>query len=73
MAFADMFVPEGTVELKIVELRDMFRSDALNWAENRCMRNGLRAGVPAEHILAMLDEDNNDDNILYENDKEVNK
>lgn len=61
MAFADMFIPEGTVEIKIADLRDMFRTDALNWAENRCLINGLRAGVPAEHILAMLDEDNKEE------------
>ena len=62
MSFADMFVPEGTVEIKIVDLRDLFKTDALNWAENRCLKNGLRAGVPAEHILAMLDEDFKEDN-----------
>lgn len=57
MAFADAFVPEGTVQIRIVDLKDLFKTEALNWAENRCLKNGLRAGVPAEHILAMLDED----------------
>lgn len=57
MGFVDMFTPDGTVELKVSDLQNIFKSDALNWAENRCLKNGLRAGVPAEHILAMLDED----------------
>lgn len=62
MALPDMFIPEGTVEIKVVDLRDLFRSEALNWAENRCLINGLRAGVPAQHILAMLDEKEEDEN-----------
>lgn len=62
MALTDMFIPEGTVEIKVVDLRDLFRSEALNWAENRCLINGLRAGVPAQHILAMLDEKEEDEN-----------
>lgn len=61
MAFADMFVPEGTVEIKVADLRDIYRNEALSWAENRCLINGLKAGVPAEHILAMLDEDNKEE------------
>lgn len=52
----DMFTPEGKVELKISDLRELFRSDALNWAENKCMINGLKAGLPVEHILAMIGE-----------------
>lgn len=59
MGLVDMFTPDGTVELKISDLQNLFRQEALNWAENKCLINGLRAGVPAEHILAMLDEDNN--------------
>ena len=64
MGLVDMFTPDGTVELKISDLQNLFRQEALNRAENRCMINGLRAGVPAEHILAMLDEDNNKEEVI---------
>ena len=60
MGLVDMFTPDGTVQLKISDLQNLFKLNALNWAENRCLKNGLRAGVPAEHILAMLDEKEED-------------
>ena len=47
MGLADAFISDGTVELKVTDLKDLFRTEALSWAENRCLINGLRAGVPA--------------------------
>lgn len=55
-----MFVPDGKIEMKVADVKDLFRQEALNWAENKCMINGLKAGLPAEHILAMIGE--NDEN-----------
>ena len=59
---ADLFVPNGKVELKISDLQDLFRSDALSWAQNTCMINGLKANLPAEHILIMIGETEEDKN-----------
>ena len=63
----DMFIPDGKVEIKISDLKELFRNDALSWAENKCMINGLKAGLPANHILTMIgeneeSEDNNNGN-----------
>lgn len=57
MGFVDAFMPDGTVELKISDLQSLFRSDALNYADNKCMVNGLKAGLPHRHILIMIGED----------------
>lgn len=51
-----MFTPDGKAEIKISDLKELFRSDAISWAENKCMVNGLKAGLPAEHILTMIGE-----------------
>lgn len=60
----DTFSSDGKVELKISDLKQIFRTDALNWAQNTCMINGLKAGLPAEHILTMIGEnkEDNDEN-----------
>lgn len=55
-SITDMFVPDGKVEIKISDLKELFRNDALSWAENKCMLNGLKAGLPADHILIMVGE-----------------
>lgn len=55
-SIVDTFSSDGIVQLKIRDLKDLFRSDALNWAENKCMVNGLKAGLPTEHILIMIGE-----------------
>lgn len=55
-SIVDVFTSDGKVEIKIKDLKDLFRSDALNWAQNQCMVNGLKAGLPAEHILTMIGE-----------------
>ena len=62
-SITDLFMPDGRVELKITGLKDLFRLEALNYAENKCMINGLKAGLPAEHILTMIGEnDKEEDN-----------
>lgn len=55
-SIVDAFSSDGKAELKIGDLKQIFRSDALNWAQNMCMVNGLKAGLPAEHILTMIGE-----------------
>lgn len=55
-SIGDLFTPDGKVELKITDLKELFRLEALNYAENKCMLNGLKAGLPAEHILTMIGE-----------------
>ena len=55
-SITDLFTPDGRVELKITDLKELFRLEALNYAENKCMINGLKAGLPAEHILTMIGE-----------------
>jgi hypothetical protein len=55
-SIVDMFTPDGKVELKITDLKDLIRSDALSWAENKVMINGLKAGINAKDILTMIGE-----------------
>lgn len=55
-SIVDTFSSDGKVELKISDLKQLFRSDSLNWAQNACMINGLKANLPAEHILIMVGE-----------------
>ena len=62
MNIIDTFSLDGKVELKVSDLKQLFRSDALNWAENKCMINGLKANLPAEHILTMIGETEEDKN-----------
>lgn len=61
-SITDLFTPDGKVELKITDLKELFRLEALNYAENKCMLNGLKAGLPAEHILTMIGEKEEEDN-----------
>lgn len=66
-SITDLFTPDGKVELKITDLKELFRLEAINHAENMCMINGLRAGIPADHILTMIgenieEEENNNGN-----------
>lgn len=60
MALTDMFVPDGKVEIKIADLKEMLRQEALSQAETKCMLNGLKAGLPARHILIMIGENEED-------------
>lgn len=60
-SITDLFMPDGRVELKIIDLKELFRLEALNYAENKCMINGLKAGLPAEHILIMIGENNKEE------------
>jgi len=60
-SITDLFTPDGKVELKIVDLKELFRLEALNYAENKCMLNGLKAGIPYEHILTMIGENDKEE------------
>lgn len=61
MGFMNLCTPDGKVELKVSDLKELFRSEAADEAENRCLINGLKAGLPAEHILTMIGEEVNKD------------
>lgn len=61
MGLGDAFLPDAKVEIKVVELKELFRSEAADEVENRCLINGLKAGLPAEHILTMIGEEVNKD------------
>lgn len=61
-SITNLFIPDGKVELKITDLKELFRLEAMNYAENKCMINGLKAGLPNEHILIMIGENNKEEN-----------
>ena len=54
MGLVDMFSPEEKVTLNVNELISYFRHEARIYAENTVMINGLRAGLPASHVLVMV-------------------
>ena len=56
MGLADTLGAEPRVEMRVSELKEILKSDALRWAENKCLINGVKAGLPAEHILTMIGE-----------------
>lgn len=57
MGLADALNCEDRVQLKVSDLANIMKSDALNWAQNMCLVNGLKARLPHAHILAMIGED----------------
>lgn len=54
MGLVDMFSPEEKVTLSANELVNYFRNEARTYVENQVMINGLRAKLPASHILVMI-------------------
>lgn len=56
MGLADAFNAEDRVPLKVSTLSDILRAEATSHAANKFMINGLKAGLPAEHILIMIGE-----------------
>lgn len=64
MGLVDVFSPEERVELKVNELINYFRNEAHTNAENKVMINGLRAGLPGDHILVMIGKKGTDCEVL---------
>lgn len=60
MGLADVIGQEPRVEMTVSELKEVLRSDALSWAQNTCLINGVKAGLPAQHILTMIGENEHD-------------
>ena len=60
MGLCDVFGSEDRIQLKVNELVDYFRDEARMYVNNTVMINGLKAGVPSEHILIMMGESNTD-------------
>ena len=58
MGLVDAFSADRTVEVKVIELEGLLKNAGILQAENRCLKNGLRNGVPAKYIFKMLDEYN---------------
>lgn len=56
MGFVDVLKPDATVELKVSELSNVLKTEAINWALNQVMINGLKAGIPHADILTMVGE-----------------
>lgn len=54
MSLADVFGPSEKVTIPANELVEYFRAEARTYAENTAMINGLRANLPADHILIMI-------------------
>ena len=54
MGIVDVFKPEDRVELTVNDLVNYFRKEAKTNAENEVLINGLKAGLPASHILVMI-------------------
>lgn len=57
MGLADAFSAEDRVQLKVSDLMGIMRSDALNWAQNQCLVNGIKAHLPHNHMLIMIGEE----------------
>lgn len=56
MGTFDALTSDGTLTLKVSDLKTIFKNEAWAMAENKCLINGLKAGLPAEHILTMIGE-----------------
>lgn len=54
MGLCDTFGREDRIEIKVNELVSYFRNEASIYAENTVLINGLRAGLPADHMLIMI-------------------
>lgn len=57
MGLVDVFACEDRVELKVSDLMRIMRNEALSYAHNMVMVNGLKAHLPHNHILIMIDEE----------------
>lgn len=60
MGIVDVFSKDDRVELKVNELIEYFRDEGRTNAKNEIMINGLKAGMPASHILVMIGENKKD-------------
>lgn len=56
MGLVDAFSKGDRVEITVNQLIGVLRSDALNWAENQVLINGLKAGLNHVDILTMVGE-----------------
>lgn len=56
MGLADAFACEDRVQLKVSDLMQIMKMEALNYAQNQCMIEGLKAHLPHNHILIMIGE-----------------
>jgi len=56
MGLIDAIGSEATVAVKVSELSQILRTEAISHSVNVCMLNGLKGGLPAEHILIMIGE-----------------
>lgn len=59
MGITDAFAREDRAELKVSELVSYFRHEGRTNAKNEIMINGLKADIPASHILTMIGETKN--------------
>lgn len=57
MGLADVLGCEDRIQIKVGDLMQILRSDALNWAQNQVMVKGLEAHLPHNHILIMAGEE----------------
>ena len=62
MGLVDAFNKDDRVELRVNELIAYFRAEASTYAENKVLLNGLKADLPASHILAMVGKFDNEQN-----------
>lgn len=71
MGLVDLFTPGEKITLEVNELINYFRVEARVNAENKVMINGLRAGIPADHILVMIGKLGTDYDALKKESEEV--
>lgn len=62
-SIVDAFTSDGNVTIKIADLKQLFRDNALNYAQNTCMINGLKAGLKHEDILIMIGKNKESEDI----------
>ena len=66
MGICDVFYKDDRIELKVNEVIDYFRGEAETFAENKVLINGLKAGLPASHILTMIGKNDKESEVCCE-------
>lgn len=56
MGLLDSLGTSPTTTVKVDELYEVLKMSSLNWAQNTCLINGVKAHLPYSHILMMIGE-----------------
>lgn len=61
MGLVDAIGRENRVELTVSDLQSIMRTEALSWAQNQVMINGLKAHISHDDILTMVGENDTEE------------